>query len=342
MLYNISKRIQDESHNFLDVTEEFFRQGEKGNSANPWYRYLVKDSVVAQMHHVGPRGDGGTPNAIKPNAPCPASRLTFLLIMVASPIENLSKRKLVRLTWGAITTHNRYNIKLVFYMGKALNSSQQLEVETESRTHNDIVQSQIDDGFRHLALRTFEGFQWSISECPAARFLLKADDYTFVNVRNTVDYLKSMTAEDEVTLYQGYGRSSNPAFRNPGSRWYISYDEYRNGTYPPYNIGFAVLFSMKVVRDLHDASYKAAAYFHVRRDFPFEDVFIGICAKYLGIVPKFLPTFFRNPESFDKEHEKNNCVFLTTLAVYGADPKMFYFYVESGEKIRDWGKLKCT
>ncbi|XP_064626777.1 beta-1,3-galactosyltransferase 5-like [Lineus longissimus] len=273
---------------------------------------------------------------VKPVSPCPESTSAFLLILVGSPVTNHYRRHLVRSTWGNITSHKGYSIKVIFYMGKALNYNKQRELLSESKTHNDIVQSEIDDGYYNLTLKNLNGFKWAMKECPVARFVLKVDDDVFVYPKNTVDHLDTLKVSHEVKLYQGYRMSANPAYRNKGNKWYISHEAYKNATYPPYNLGFAVLFSMKVVKEIHDASFKAPGYFQVKRNFPFEDVFIGMCAKYLGIVPEAVyDRFFRNPPSFSDAVSANQCKYLTAIAAHALNPDWFCYYSKASEIVRE-------
>ncbi|XP_064626905.1 beta-1,3-galactosyltransferase 5-like [Lineus longissimus] len=330
LLYTLSKKTQKNSGIYQDVTDEFMRLGlgEKGGSE--LLRYAKASATLKAP--VMASGLELNTDTIKSAMPCGGSS-TFLLVLVASPPKNHHIRSVVRLSWGAVKSHKGYTIKVLFYMGKPRNSSQQRELMSESISHNDIFQSEVADD--RLTLKTLAAFQWAGSECAVARFVLKVDDDVFVNVRNAVDYLKYLTPEDESTLYQGYGVSKSPAFRNEGGKWYISYEAYKNDTYPPYILGFASLFSMKVVNDLHAASFKVQGHFQLNRDFPFDDVFIGICAKYLGINPTFQYTrFYHDPSSFEENLKKDECQFVQSIAAYGVDRKMFYYYLEAGEKIR--------
>jgi hypothetical protein len=316
---------------YKDVTEEVLKKIEARKVAD-----LPLQEVPQGRNFSGTRiSQTGHEDIVKPITPCAGTSSAFLLILVGSPVKNYHRRRVVRSTWGAITSHKGYTIKTVFYMGKALNSILQGQVVLENKEYNDIYQSQIDDGYYNLTLKNLDGFKWALTECPVARYVLKVDDDVFVYPRNTVDYLTSMRVKDEATLYQGYGMSANPAYRNKKNKWYISYETYRNATYPPYNLGFAVLFSMKIVKDIHDASFKAPSYYKVDRNFPFEDVFMGICAKYLGIVPKFVyDRFYRNPGPFYKAVAANKCRYLTAIAAHEVDLGLFYYYLKSSDNVR--------
>lgn len=66
--------------------------------------------------------------------------------------------------------------------------------------------------------------------------------------------------------------------------WYISLSDYSFSHFPPYVAVGAVLFSKEALLDFHTVTSFVAP-------FPFDGIYLGICAKKLGIKPRRIAGF---------------------------------------------------
>ncbi|ODM96485.1 Beta-1,3-galactosyltransferase brn [Orchesella cincta] len=96
--------------------------------------------------------------------------------------------------------------------------------------------------------------------------------------------------DDDVTLYGGYVYFLPPYRHKLGSKWYLSLDEYPYSYLPPFVPAGAIALSRSTVFDLYYASLFTK---HLR----FDDVFIAICAKKMGIEP-YHSEYFRLKPSY--------------------------------------------
>ena len=82
---------------------------------------------------------------------------------------------------------------------------------------------------------------------------------------------------EDVELYTGYVFFPKP-HRHKSSKWYVSFQEYPYTRYPPYVAAGAYILSNAALKKFHFATYFV-------KKFRFDDVYLGIVAKKLGIVP---------------------------------------------------------
>lgn len=85
-------------------------------------------------------------------------------------------------------------------------------------------------------------------------------------------------------IYRGYLRNYVRPLRFVYSKWYISKTQYPYNKYPPFITGGAILMSHKTVRHLYMAAHFAPA-------FKFDDVYLGMLAYKVGIVPHHVEEF---------------------------------------------------
>lgn len=104
------------------------------------------------------------------------------------------------------------------------------------------------------------------------------DDDVFVNPRLLVNYLENnVNSTMRKSLYAGRVENGPPE-RNIKSKWYISYKEYKNKTYPPFVSGAFILFSGESLALFCEASKP-------RKLFKFDDIHLALIAKHLNITP---------------------------------------------------------
>ncbi|XP_019632685.1 PREDICTED: beta-1,3-galactosyltransferase 1-like [Branchiostoma belcheri] len=209
----------------------------------------------------------------------------FLLIMVTSAPMNSSQRHAIRRTWGNESNSEPGTvIKTVFTVGKTNKSSIQLGLERENMLHKDIIQEDFVDSYKNLTLKTVMCLKWASEFCPGAKFVMKADDDTFVNIYSLVRHLKHMPASNTSKLVTGYVYTGSKPVRVSHSKrgkydkWYVSKEEYPRETFPKYPCGFAYVMSNDVIRPLYEVSLTLKYVF-------LEDVFLGLCLEKLGIEP---------------------------------------------------------
>merc|ERR1712083_1134712 len=121
--------------------------------------------------------------------PCDPS--VSLLVMVSSgpaneeQRERLSKRK------------NKQNIELVFIIAKARSESDKTVLESENSVHEDIVQSDTEDGHRRLGYKLLMGYVWAYTFCGEVDYIAKTDDNVELDIDTVMDALEQRKEQGE-------------------------------------------------------------------------------------------------------------------------------------------------
>ncbi|XP_035671554.1 beta-1,3-galactosyltransferase 1-like isoform X2 [Branchiostoma floridae] len=198
----------------------------------------------------------------------------FLLVLVTSAPENRAQRSAIRQTWGNENNVPGTVIKTLFAVGKPGKPSIQHSLEDENMVHRDIIQEDFVDSYKNLTLKTVMCLKWASKFCPSAKFVMKADDDTCVNIFNLVKRLQFTVPEEFVTGYRCYARP----IRAVDDRWYVSEEEYPRETFPRYPCGFAYVMSNDITGLIYQTSLTLKYLF-------LEDVFLGLCLEKLAIDP---------------------------------------------------------
>ncbi|KAF1401152.1 Beta-1,3-galactosyltransferase 4, partial [Spheniscus humboldti] len=70
--------------------------------------------------------------------------------------------------------------------------AEQAALREEALRHGDLLQGAFADTYANLTRKTLLLLRWAAARCPAAPFLLKADDDVFVNLPALTTYLASL------------------------------------------------------------------------------------------------------------------------------------------------------
>ncbi|XP_014663953.1 PREDICTED: beta-1,3-galactosyltransferase brn-like [Priapulus caudatus] len=201
-----------------------------------------------------------------------------LLILVKSALDNAERRAAIRRTWGAPREGAAGATRAVFLLGERPgDDALQRRIAAESAAHGDVVQEEFVDAYYNNTLKTVAGLRWVAEHCARTRYIMFADDDMYVSPRNALRRLAAHDDGDGGTLFVGYRFFSAP-MRHHSSRWYVSLDEYAFSMYPPYLTAGAFLLSRATAVDM----YHGALY---TKHFRFDDIFLGIVAKKLGVEP---------------------------------------------------------
>ena len=211
-----------------------------------------------------------------------------LLIMATTTPESSTRRSNIRRTWAS-NWHNRSDLpkwKTVFQLGQSGNLKVRKDVEKESQRFQDMIMGNFTDTFYNLPVKVIMAFEWAFSFCQFD-YLLKSDDDVFLHIPNIFQYL-SRASVPKTRLYAGNvhtggkGNSLDP--HRHGGKYYVSFEEYPNKTYPRYCSGGGMIFSRDVVGDMIRAHDE-------HKYFKLEDGYIGMLALKIGVEPAHDPWF---------------------------------------------------
>ncbi|XP_032757692.1 putative UDP-GlcNAc:betaGal beta-1,3-N-acetylglucosaminyltransferase LOC100288842 [Rattus rattus] len=207
----------------------------------------------------------------------------FLLSLIFSSPGNATRRELIRKTWGSVTSVRGYPILTLFALGMPALATTQEELDAEAQENNDIIEGIFLDSSENQTLKIISMTQWAVAFCPNALFVLKADEDTFINLPGLVDYLLDLKGQLE-GIYLGRVIHQDIPSRDPHSQEFVPLSEYPEKYYPDYCSGEAFIMSQDVARMMCVVMNEAPIVVPA-------DVFVGICAKSLGLTPSHSSRF---------------------------------------------------
>lgn len=213
----------------------------------------------------------------------------LLLLFVKSSPENVEQRQAIRDTWGNksfVWSELRENVKVVFVLGTLPDVRQQSSVQAallrEDHLYKDLIQQNFVDTFYNLTAKLIMQFHWGHEYCPQARFLMSADDDIFVHMPNLVRYLRQLVSSQSGAkdLWVGHVHRGSPPVRRKDSKYHVPYELYPWPSYPDYTAGAAYVVSGDVATKIYHATLVLNSSIYI------DDVFMGICAKAMGVSPQ--------------------------------------------------------
>nr|XP_049699703.1 beta-1,3-galactosyltransferase brn isoform X1 [Helicoverpa armigera] len=270
---------------------------------------------------------------------CSTTHKLDLFIVVKSAMDHFGHRDAIRQTYGQENVPGR-TVKTLFFLGidGKQKSSLQKQIDKEMADFKDIIQMDFIDNYYNNTIKTMMSFRWVYEHCPTADYYLFTDDDMYISVHNLLVYIhdreatrkpepaafttnyKSITDTAETDsdfLYTGYVFNSAPQ-RFRSSKWRVSLVEYQWDRWPAYVTAGAYVLSNKTLKVMYIASLFV-------KHFRFDDIYLGIVAKKVGIVPKHCPDFYFYKKKFSPDGYKD------VIASHG--------YEDHAELIRVWCEM---
>lgn len=252
-----------------------------------------------------------------------------LVYLVKSAMDHFERRQAIRETWGFERRFSDVGIRTVFLLGsRPGNVELQRRVEEEAADHGDIVQGDFVDAYYNNTIKTLMGLRWAVEQCPTSRFYFYVDDDYYVSTRNALRFLRNpanypgylnepvldfdavrevksrklqqlvdFDIPEDVRLFAGFVFHT-PPHRHKTSPWYVSLEEYPYHLWPPYVTAGAYVLSRNALVDIYYASYFV-------QKFRFDDIYLGIVAKKIGLEPFHSGEFYfdRKPYRGVRDYE---------------------------------------
>ncbi|XP_008277519.1 lactosylceramide 1,3-N-acetyl-beta-D-glucosaminyltransferase A-like [Stegastes partitus] len=213
----------------------------------------------------------------------------LLLLFVKSSPENSERRQAIRDTWGNesfVWAELGVSVRLVFAIGVHPDVEGRSKVQRallqEDQTYGDLIQQNFVDTFHNLTTKLILQFHWSQTYCPQAHFLMSADDDIFVHMPNLVKYLQHLLSSQSGAkgLWVGHVHRGAPPVRRKDSKYHVPYALYPWPSYPDYTAGAGYVVSGDVAAKIYQATRLLNSSMYI------DDVFMGMCAKAMGISPQ--------------------------------------------------------
>lgn len=232
----------------------------------------------------------------------------FLVVMVPVAPGESDARNAIRETWGNEKPVLGRQVVTLFFLGLPAGSNKaklQEKLVEENRRHRDLIQSDFQDSYHNLTIKTMMMLEWLNVSCGSASYVMKIDSDVFLSVRNLVKLLV-----DPSTAKQNYITGlvwwHSKVSRNIFNKFYMPRSVIADAEYAPYPLGMSYVMSSDVPRKIVGVAP------HIKPLF-IEDVYLGMCLKHLGIEPTDPPqeTMF----IVDPSHPVSSCSLSKAIAL---------------------------
>lgn len=281
-------------------------------------RYIPAPLSDPDLYHVAyPRNY----KFIMDDTPTCKTRTPFLVLMVHVATRNEAGRDAIRKTWGNEKLVLGQQVETVFVLGLpggADAEQQQEKLQQENLQHHDLIQSNFQDSYHNLTIKTMMMLEWLAARCITASYVMKIDSDIFLHVQNLVKLLL-----DPSTAQQNYMTGlvwwHSPVLRNPFNKFYMPKTVIAESEYPPYPLGMAYVMSLDLPAKILTVSP------HIKPIF-IEDAYLGMCLKRLGISPTDPPD--KSMFIVDPRHPLSSCSLSKVIAVTTTSMQQMVSYWE--------------
>lgn len=263
---------------------------------------------------------------IQPNLTCHEKNL-YIVVVVNSDgnaLNHRDLRKAIRQTWGDSNKDNKW--RLFFALGMTQDNDKNKYNEHDALQHNDVIIGKFNDTYRNIPIKTFMSHWWAYNTF-SSQYILKTDDDVYVRVPRLVQWLSDKGSP--FRFYGGYINQAPYVFRNPGSKWYISYEQYKEKMWPTFCHGAFQVLSVDLL---------PAYFYYTQVHYPFhtDDAYMGVLARNFGVKVTQLPGFTT------KTKPETNCEYLAATA-FGHDigPAYMVSIHETYKKLANDNTIKC-
>ncbi|XP_056601840.1 beta-1,3-galactosyltransferase 1 [Triplophysa dalaica] len=240
----------------------------------------------------------------------------YLVLMIPVSLRETEARTAIRKTWGRESLTGVSTLSF-FVIGQPVQDdpTHQQQLERESEEYGDIIQMDFLDTYQNLTIKTVMIMYWIATHCQCARYAMKIDADTFLNLPYLVNYLHAKGESSREGYISGSVIRDAQPKRNILSKWFLSEEIYPDTSYPAYLSGAAYVFSI----DLASKIYLASRFV---QPIPLEDVYVGLCLHVLGVQPVYSTRFFRLRNLFEVRKMKyDRCTFARRITVNGFKPQ---------------------
>ena len=163
-------------------------------------------------------------------------------------------------------------IQYVFVLGKHKNNSLEKLIQEEKEEYNDIIQGDFLDHFFNVTNKFLLALRWVLINCPAAKFIMKADDDVLFNIPYLIQLLQWVDLRKNpiiighclhngpiIPLHKSVIRSCEIGLDFQKYKWSIPCQKHPFKTYFTYVAGHGFITSGKLAQSFLQLSFKIKA-----------------------------------------------------------------------------------
>ncbi|KAI6237931.1 Hexosyltransferase [Aphelenchoides besseyi] len=179
------------------------------------------------------------------------NNISFLVLVISRP-DGFYAREMIRRTWmNDVDKPSDYRV--LFIVGRREDSALNKLLDEEQRQFGDVIRYSAEDKYELLHVKVHAAFSWQQKFCPQARYLLKTDDDTVVDLSRMNYFVQS----EFNALLKNYPKSficnrwgGKRPLRDPSISWYLSTKEYNGTIFPTFCQGCSYLASTAAIGTL--------------------------------------------------------------------------------------------
>lgn len=182
--------------------------------------------------------------------------LEWLVLIKSSP-ESRNRRRMLRDTWADVKLFRKDLFRVVFAVGETADEAVKQAMKVEFEKHGDILQGDFLDSEKNASLKIIMGLKWATDHCPKARYVVKANDNTFMNIFEMMRAMETSRDRGRALICPLWQDNTMPILRDPSEcgLWCVRDDELPGRKYfPQYCAGMGFIMSREVAVDLCEAA----------------------------------------------------------------------------------------
>lgn len=180
-------------------------------------------------------------------------------------VERRAQFRRIHAQQGQERRKNATNMRIVFVLGESSHPDVQTQLEHEAQEYDDILQMNHQDEYRSIYFKVLGGFVWVTRYCRAARYILKTDLGTVMNLdflSQALNRSLSQLQTNDLRIECAFPTRLAPVVRptpymNPNSiagKWALSKEEMDQDVFPNYCTGFLYGVTSQAALALVEAS----------------------------------------------------------------------------------------
>lgn len=219
---------------------------------------LEDSKLIKKSRHFIPRTSVVNPLVteyfLEPRDLCDGpSGAPYILFLIPSLSAHVEMRRVIRETWGSVVrqpwpgTVNLPQVRIVFVFGMSTNVNESSVLKHEHILWGDVVFADFVDSYRNLTLKSLTSLHWASTRCSGAKFVVKVDEDTFVNIPYLMEFL---LYHEESVKYGIIGYAINNPVSVRSGKWRVRFTSYPLPVFPRYVYGHSYVISQDVLKDL--------------------------------------------------------------------------------------------
>lgn len=195
-----------------------------------------------------------------PRDTCKHRQVDILFVVPSEPINSFRRRKVRNSPLYSYASAESNNAALLFFVGRPSPDSRNAGnihdiIENEALNHEDVVQQDFVDVYRHLRLKAVSMLQWASTYCFTAKYVIRTDDDVEVNVTDIVDAIHRVGRQNK-DFVLGQIVENRLVARSNQSKYFTSRDEFPEVVWPPFALGGLLGYPTTTVRLLYEAALR--------------------------------------------------------------------------------------